>query len=180
MEDKHKWFYGWVCNLSFPIQFIFATASGAVQGGGIGASGAVQGGGIGAPYGTLAKLKVVHNLIPSKVFVSACIQARDFSALMATDGAMSCVGKRITGKYDIQARMMTTFVAGFMFQLFRKRSGADAIIYGAIFAAWHGILHKEGPLIKVLFEAPESLVCKDSSMFATTKIRSEFVRELLG
>ncbi|KAI3903424.1 hypothetical protein MKW98_032078 [Papaver atlanticum] len=141
MEDKHKWFHGWVCNLSFPIQFIFATASGAVQGGAIGAL-----------YGTLAKLKAVHNPIPSEVFVSACIQARDFSALMATDGAMSCVGERITGKDDIQAR---------------KRSGADAIICGAIFAAWHGILYKEGPLLKVLTSSQPPVM--DDTCYTKTK-----------
>ncbi|RZC44373.1 hypothetical protein C5167_037309 [Papaver somniferum] len=129
IEDKQKGFRGWVCDQSFPIQAVLSTASGAVRG-------AV----VGAVQGTLAKFKSVNDFIPFGNLGTTRQQARAFSVLMATDNVVSCVMKKNRGKKML---LSLGFAAGVMFKLVNNGSIADAMVFGALFAVWHGVWHEE-------------------------------------
>ncbi|XP_026431538.1 chloroplastic import inner membrane translocase subunit HP30-2-like [Papaver somniferum] len=152
IEDKQKGFRGWVCDQSFPIQAVLSTASGAVRG-------AV----VGAVQGTLAKFKSVNDFIPFGNLGTTRQQARAFSVLMATDNVVSCVMKKNRGKKML---LSLGFAAGVMFKLVNNGSIADAMVFGALFAVWHGVWHE-------VLNSPQPPVLDDACFIKTRCMLSD-------
>lgn len=120
-------FQGWVSKQSLPVEAAAVAAKDALFGA---ASGVL--------LGSLPLCKDTYGS-------TGLIAARNVSVLFGTGGGASCVLKRIRGKDDLQARMVASFCAGFMFDMVRNFPGsnaADAILYGAGFSAIAGLLHK--------------------------------------
>ncbi|MCL7040045.1 hypothetical protein MKW94_008221 [Papaver nudicaule] len=162
LKELENGFQGWVSKQSLPVEAaVVATTSG------------IQGAGVGLFYGTLAQFESVKKMVPFEVIYcekvifsflllyffglipfieqnfgkTRSLQARNFAVLVGTDAAITCALKRFTGKEDVVSRMVAAFASGFLFQMAcagPRFTVADATIYGAVFAAWQGLVHNEG------------------------------------